>query len=92
MDENIDDLMWSIKFDTRLLDDLLCTNNNYSQFISDIFAAFNDYIKAPADETQYHDFGIDAIGIIRAYIELVAKQYAEHIYSERNEEPQRLEY
>ncbi len=83
-DERIAEIAEDIEADERLLADLLCTNNNNSQFIYNIFHAFNEYKKVPVSHSQYHDFGIDIVGIIREYIELVAKQHAEHLYDKDN--------
>ena len=83
-DECIAELAEDIAADERLLADLLCTNNNNSQFISDVFAAFNVYRNTPWSARGNQDFGIGVIGIMRDYIELVAKQHAEHIYSQDN--------
>jgi len=81
---DIAELADDIEADERLLADLLCTNNNNSQFIYNIFKAFNDYRTIPLSESGVADFGIDIIGIIREYIELVAKQHAEHLYDKDN--------
>jgi len=81
---DIAELAEEIEADDRLLADLLCTNNNNSQFIYNIFHAFNEYRSSPVSHSQYHDFGIDIVGIMREYIELVAKKHAEHIYDKDN--------
>jgi len=83
-DERIAELAEEIEADERLLADLLCTNNNNSQFIYNIFQAFNNYRSSPLSHSQYHDFGIDIVGIMREYIDLVAKQHAEHLYEKDN--------
>ena len=79
--ERIVYLAEDIAADNHLLDDLLCTNNNNSQFISDVFAAFNEYRNAPFCNSGFHDLGISVVHILREYIELVSKQHAEHIYN-----------
>lgn len=81
---DIAEIAENIEADERLLSDLLCTNNNNSQFICDVFNAFNEYKTSKVGATQHHDFGIDVIGILRDYIDLVAKQHAKHIYDKDN--------